>query len=62
MPKACEDYGLTQEYMHGVFRNSEIGWELVARFLDLYCSMYLVQDPFLSFQKREVKCFAWQKI
>jgi hypothetical protein len=35
---------------------------MVARFLDLYCAVYMVQDPFLSFQKREVKCFAWDKI
>lgn len=31
-------------------------------FIDLYCSMYLIQDPFVSFEKKEVKCFAWEKI
>ena len=59
MPKVVEDYGLTQQYMHEVFRSGQIGWEMVARFLDLYVAMYVVQDPFLSFQKREIKCFAW---
>jgi hypothetical protein len=35
---------------------------MVARFLDLYCAVYLVQDPFLSFEKREVRCFVGEKI
>ena len=35
---------------------------LEIRFLDLYCSLYLIQDPFLPFEKREVKCFFSQKI
>lgn len=62
MPRVVEDYGLTQNYMYSVFRDTEIGWSLIARFLDLYCSMYLIQDPFVSFEKRQVKCYAWWKI
>jgi len=49
LAKIIEDYGLTQAYMNLVFKNTDIGWELIAKFLDLYCSVHIVQDPFLSF-------------
>jgi len=60
--KVVEDYGLTQQYMHQLFKTGDVGWEMVSRFLDLYCAMYLIQDPFISFHKKEVKCFVWNKI
>lgn len=62
MPKTVEDYGLGQNFLNNIFKHTEVGWVLIVRFLDLYCSMYLIQDPFLSFDKREVKCFLSQKI
>ena len=62
LAKIMEDYGLTVEFMHAVFRHREISWEIITKFLDLYCVMYLVQDPFLCFEKREVKCYSWLKI
>ena len=49
LAKIMEDYGLTVEFMHSIFKNKQISWEIITKFLDLYCAMYIVQDPFLCF-------------
>lgn len=62
MPRVLEDHGMNIEYLECVFKSNEMSWEMVSKFLDVYCAMYLIQDPFLSFSKREVKCYSWEKI
>ena len=36
--------------MHEIFhKHDQLSWEFTAKFIDIYCAMYLIQDPFLSF-------------
>ena len=60
--KIINDWGITHHHLFNVLVNQRISWELKSVYLDLYTKMYVDQDPFLVFDKRESICHSWDKI
>ena len=60
--KVAEDYGLNLNHINQCMFSTRISWDLKIEYLALYSSFYIDQDPFLNYERREVKCHIWSKI
>jgi hypothetical protein len=60
--KVAEDYGLDQDHIINSLHSAKIEWKLKIQYLLLYSVVFVDQDPFLSFERRETQCHVWSKI
>lgn len=60
--KVVDDWGINEEHIQLVFASKKIDWSLKANYLSLWSAIFIDEDPFLPFEKRESKCHYWPKI